>query len=166
MSPRTSLLVLLGTTLAVGCGAEPPESGPRLGLEVTIDRAIADELGSFQVVVLPDGNSRRCGDIQRTCLSQQVKPDEALLLQGTDGKKTRALRFDARLSGGAQEVAVDIPVGRDYVVVIEALSRASPPRFLGSSCNFLESVSATRNEPLIAAPITLVGGECDPTFEP
>jgi hypothetical protein len=133
---------------------------------VTIDRAIADELGAFQVVVLPEGKSRRCGDLQRTCLIQQVKPDEALLLEGTDGKKARALRFNAGLSGGAQEVAVDIPVGRDYVVVIEALSRANPPRFLGSSCNYLDSVSATRNEPLIAAPITLVGGECDPTFGP
>ncbi|HEX8441962.1 hypothetical protein [Archangium sp.] len=167
MSPRTSLLVLLGATLAAGCGAEPSTSGPRLGLEVTINRAIADELGAFQVVVLPEGKSRRCGDIQRSCLAQQVKPDEALLLEGADGKKARALRFNAGLnSNGAQEVAVDIPVGRDYVVVIEALSRANPPRFLGSSCNYLESVSGTRNEPLIAAPITLVGGECDPTFAP
>jgi hypothetical protein len=166
MSPRTSLLVLLGATLAAGCGAEPPTSGPRLGLEVTIDRAIADELGAFQVVVLPEGKSRRCGDIQRTCLTQQFKPEDALLLEGADGKKARALRFNAGLSGGAQEVAVDIPVGRDYVVVIEALSRANPPRFLGSSCNYLDSVSATQNERLIAAPITLVGAECDPTFGP
>lgn len=166
MTPRTRLLALLGATLAAGCGAEPPSSGARLGLDVLIDRAVADELGAFQVVVLPEGQSRRCAELQRTCLNQQVEADEPLLLQGPDGEKARALRFEAGLSGGAQELAVDIPVGRDYVVVIEALSRSSPPRFLGSSCNYLESVSASRNAPLIAAPITLTGGECDPTFAP
>ncbi len=166
MSSRPSFLVLLGATLAAGCGAGPSSSANSLGLELSISRAVADELGAFQVVVLPEGKSRRCGDIQRTCLNQQVKAEEALVLQGPDGAKARALRFEARLRGEAQELAVDIPVGRDYVVVIEALSRANPPRFLGSSCNYLDSVSATRNEPLIAAPITLVGGECDPTFGP
>ncbi len=166
MSPRTCLLVLMAPLLAAGCGVEPPASGNRLGLDVLLDRAVADELGSFQVVVLPEGRSRRCGELQRTCLNQQVEPREALVIQGADGKKGRALRFEAGLSGGAQELAVDIPVGRDYVVFIEALSRSNPPRLLGSSCNYLESVSATGNEPLIAAPISLTSGTCDPTFEP
>ena len=167
MSPRTFLLVLLGATLAAGCGAEPSSSGVPLALDVMIDRAVADELGAFQVVVLPNGQARRCGELQRTCLNQQVKPEEALLLEGLDGKKARALRFTVGLDrNGFQELAVDVPVGRDYVVVIEALSRASPPRFLGSSCNYLESVSAARNEPLIAAAITLTAVECDPTFAP
>ncbi|PTL82435.1 hypothetical protein [Vitiosangium sp. GDMCC 1.1324] len=166
MSPRTSLLVLLGTALAAGCGAESSSSGTSLGLDLLIDRAVADELGAFQVVVLPKGQSRRCAELQRTCLNQQVNPNEALVIQGPDGKKGRALRFNAGLSGGAQELVVDIPVGRDYVVVIEALSRSTPTHFLGSSCNYLESVSATRNEPLIAASITLAASECDPTITP
>ncbi|HEX5749802.1 MAG TPA: hypothetical protein VFZ09_26465 [Archangium sp.] len=165
MSPRPSLLLLLGTTLTAGCGA-PPESGNGFPLELTLSRAVADELGAFQVVVLPEGKSRRCGDLQRTCLNQQVKQDEALVLQGPDGNKARALRFPAGLQSGAQELLVDIPVGRDYVVVIEALSRSNPPRFLGSSCNYLESVSAARNEPLIAAAITPAAVECDPSFAP
>jgi len=78
-------------------------------------------------------------------------------------RKTGGMTADALREAA---LAVDIPVGRDYVVIIEALSRSSPPRFLGSSCNYLESVSSTRNAALIAAPITLVGGECDPTFAP
>jgi hypothetical protein len=166
MSPRPSLLLLLGTTLAAGCGAEPPSSGNSLALELSISRAVADELGAFQVVVLPEGKSRRCSDLQRACVNQQVKQEEALVLQGPDGTKARALRFPAGLRSGAQELAVDIPVGRDYVVIIEALSRSNPPRFLGSSCNYLESVSAARNEPLIATAITLTPVECDPSFAP
>lgn len=166
MSPRT-LLVLCGATLAAGCGAAEPEaSGNHLGLELTIDRAVADELGAFQVVVLPNGKSRKCAELERTCLTQQVDTSTALLLQGPDGKKARALRFNAGLQSNAQQVNVEIPVGRDYAVIIEAVSRSIPPSFLGSSCNYLDTVSSTHNEPLIAAPITLTSVTCDPTFPP
>ncbi len=44
-------------------------------------------------------------------------------------------------------------MGRDYALVIEALSSDNPPRFLGSSCNYLPEVNAGRNEPVLAAPI-------------
>ncbi|WNG25708.1 hypothetical protein F0U62_18045 [Cystobacter fuscus] len=166
MSPRPFLSSLLGATLALGCGA-PPESGTALGLELRLSQSVASAVGAFQVVVLREGRERRCADLQRACVQQQVKSDELVVIQGPDGKKGRALRFSAALSsGGTQELGADIPVGRDYVVIIEALSRDNPPRFLGSSCNYLESVSATRNEPLIAAPITLTAVECDPTIAP
>ncbi|EPX57871.1 putative lipoprotein [Cystobacter fuscus DSM 2262] len=164
MSPRPFLSSLLGATLALGCGA-PSDTG--LGLELRMSQAVASEVGAFQVVVLREGRERRCADLQRTCVQQQVKSDELVVIQGPDGKKGRALRFSAALSDvGTQEMSADIPVGRDYVVIIEALSRANPPRFLGSSCNYLDSVSATRNEPLIAAAITLTAAECDPTIAP
>ncbi|ATB38038.1 lipoprotein [Cystobacter fuscus] len=167
MSPRPFLSSLLGATLALGCGAPPEPSGPGLGLELRLSQAVASEVGAFQVVVLREGRERRCADLQSTCVQQQVKADELVVIQGPDGKKGRALRFPAALSGGGtQDMSADIPVGRDYVVIIEALSRTSPPRFLGSSCNYLGSVSATRNEPLIAAPITLTAVECDPTIAP
>ncbi|HSP77875.1 MAG TPA: hypothetical protein VLQ93_05075 [Myxococcaceae bacterium] len=162
MNPRPFLL-LLGATLA--CGG-PPSSEARLGLDVLLDRAVADELGAFQVVVLPAGRTRNCIELQRTCLSQQVEPQEPLMLRGPDGEEARVLRFPAKLEGGVQELAVDVPVGRDYAVVIEALSGGSPPRFLGSSCNYLSAVNASGNEPLVAAAITLTGGECDPSFSP
>jgi hypothetical protein len=166
MSHRPFLPLLLGATLAAACGPPPESSGTSLGLELRLSQAVASEVGAFQVAVLPEGRERRCADLQRACVRQQVKTDELLVIQGPDGKQARALRFSAVLSGGVQSLSADIPVGRDYVVIIEALSRASPPRFLGSSCNYLDSVNATRNEPLIAAPITLAAVECDPTITP
>ena len=160
-----SSLVLLGAALALGCGA--PSSGPGLAFELFVDRALVDELGAFQVVVLPNGRARNCAELQSTCLNQQVKADEPLLLSDrAGGKQARAVRFPAGLASGAQKVEIDLPVGRNYVVVIEALSKATPPRFLGSSCNYLDSVSATNNDPLITAPITLAATACDPTFAP
>ncbi|OJH39838.1 hypothetical protein [Cystobacter ferrugineus] len=167
MSPRPFLSLLLGATLALGCGAPSESSGTGLGLELRLSQSVASEVGAFQVVVLREGRQRRCADLQRACVQQQVKSDELVVIQGPDGKKGRALRFSAALSdSGTQEMSADIPVGRDYVVIIEALSRTNPPRFLGSSCNYLDSVSATRNEPLIAAPITLTAANCDPTIAP
>ena len=127
--------------LALGCGAPEEPSAPGFGLELRLSQAVASEVGAFQVAVMAEDRTRPCGDIQRTCLNQQVRPDELLLITGADKRPVRALRFTAALTGGApqsQSLNVDIPVGRKYVVVIEALSRTSPPRFLGSSCNYLE----------------------------
>lgn len=169
MSPRPSLLVLLGFTLATGCGpSEPESSGARFGMDLLVDGAVASQLGAFQVLVLPQGQSRNCTDLQRTCLNQQVKPDEPLKLQG-GGQEARALRFSASLQGTTvrtQEMEVEVPVGRDYALVIEALSADNPPRFLGSSCNYLKEVNAGLNPQVLAAPITLTDVECNPTFEP
>jgi hypothetical protein len=163
MSLRTPLLLLLGATLAA-CGAEAPSSGARLGLDVMLDRAVADELDSFQVAVLPDGRSRSCTELQQSCLKERVRAEELLMLRGPNGKESRAPRFSVGLQGGVQELSVEVPVGTDYVVVIEAISRHTPPQLLGSSCNYLAQVNATRNEPLLAAPITLTPMPCDPTF--
>jgi hypothetical protein len=167
MSPRSLLPLLLGATLTAGCGGPDDASSEGLGLELRISQAVASDVGSFQVVVLHATPELRCAELQRKCIREQVKPEELIVLQGPDGKKARALRLPAALSGAAQETSVDIPVGLDYLVIIEALSRTSPPRFLGSSCNYLTSVSAARNERLLTVPINLANAvDCNPTIEP
>ncbi len=170
MSPRPSLLLVLGLTLGAGCGpSEPPLTGARFGLELTLDRAIAGQLGAFQVVVLPNGQSRNCTELQRTCLRTQVKQDELLVLRDSSGRELRALRLPANVQGTtirSQELMLEVPVGRDYALVIEALSTDNPPRFLGSSCNYLQEVNTGQNEPVLTAPMTLAEGSCNPSFDP
>jgi hypothetical protein len=170
MSPRPSLFVLLGFSLAAGCGpVEPASSGARFGLELYVDAAVTGQLGSFQVVVLPNGQSRDCTTLQRTCLRTQVKADEPLVLRDSSGRELRSLRLPANVQGTTirtQDLMVEVPVGRDYALVIEALSMDTPARFLGSSCNYLQEVNAGQNEPVLAAPITLTDGTCNPSFDP
>ncbi|RKH03902.1 hypothetical protein D7V97_25965 [Corallococcus sp. CA053C] len=164
MSHRESLRLLLlcwGAVLA-GCGPEAASDAAALGLEVTLSRAVASQVGAYQVAVLKDGARRNCTELQRTCLSAQVKPDELLELEDVDGRSGRTLRF-ASAPGGA-ELAVDVPVGRDYALVIEALSTDTPARFLGSSCNYLREVNTGTNAAVVAAPIELTVGTCDPLF--
>jgi hypothetical protein len=161
MSLRKPALLLLAALSAAGCGA-PSET--RLALDMSIEQAVADDVGFFQVVVLPEGRTRQCTEVQRTCINQQVDLDELLVLRSASGQEGRALRFSADLQGGTQGIAVDVPVGRNYLLVIEALSRGSPPQFLGSSCNYVDTVNANLNEPLLAAPLTLRNVACDPTI--
>jgi hypothetical protein len=169
MSLRPLPLALLALTLAAGCGEGAAYDGPRFGVELLVEKALADELSAFQLVVLPNGKQRDCTELQKTCLRNQVNQKEALVLTDGKGAEGRALRFPVNLSGtgtSAQDVSIEVPVGRDYVLIIEALSGGTPPRFLGSSCNFLPEVNATGNDPVLAAPMTLNSVACDPTFDP
>jgi hypothetical protein len=168
MSLRPLLLALLAFTLAAGCGEAPPSDGPRFGVELLVDKAVADQLSSFQLVVLTNGKQRDCTEIQKTCLARQVKRDEAVVLNDGKGAEGRALRFPVNLSGTgttSQDVSIEVPVGRDYALIIEAISGDSPPQLLGSSCNYLPEVNASRNDPVLAAPMTLNAVACDPTFD-
>ncbi len=60
-----------------------------------------------------------------------------------------------------------IAPGKDYAVVIEALSKDAPPQLAGSSCNYVKEIVAGDNPQLIAAtivpPATPVA--CDPRVE-
>lgn len=169
MSPRTLLSLLWGVTLCAGCGVpeEAPDEG--LGFELRMSQAVASDVGSFQLVVLRDSPELQCDKLQSRCLREQVRTQDLVLLEGPDGKKARALRFSAALTEGYQSTRVGLPVGRDYLVIIEALSRTSPPRFLGSSCNHLRTVSATGNPNLVTNEINLANApavDCNPTIEP
>jgi hypothetical protein len=167
MSPRPFPLALLVLSLAAGCGEDSTPNTGHFGWELLVDKAIASQLSAFQVAVLPNGRQRNCTDIQKLCLRSQVKLNELLVLRGGKGAEGRALRFPVNLSGTdvtTQDVSIEVPVGRDYALVIEGLSADNPPQFLGSSCNYLPEVNASRNDPVLAAPMTLTSVACDPTI--
>ncbi|WP_044191007.1 hypothetical protein [Hyalangium minutum] len=167
MSPRPLPLALLLLPLAAGCGEDFHPGTARFGVDLLVDKAVASQLSAFQIAVLPNGKQRNCTDLQRMCLRSQVKIDELLVLHDGKGAEGRALRFPVNLTGTGgttQDVSVEVPVGRDYALVIEALSVDNPPQFLGSSCNRLPEVNASRNDPILAEPITLTSVACDPTI--
>ena len=167
MSPRPLPLALLALSLAAGCGGDAPAGSGHFGWELLVEKAVADQLSAFQVAVLPNGKQRNCTELQKQCLRSQVKLDELLMLHDGKGAEGRALRFPVNLSGTdstTQEVSIEVPVGRDYALVIEGVSTDNPPQFLGSSCNYLPEVNANRNTPVLAAPMTLTPVACDPTI--
>ncbi|MCE9672915.1 hypothetical protein LY474_34425 [Myxococcus stipitatus] len=169
MSPSSLKLLPLAALLAA-CG--PESSGPtgRFGLDVVMSSAVANEVHALQVSVLTRGSSRSCTELQTTCLNSQVRREDLVVLEDARGNEGRALRFTVDLaamqSGGSQSLDVDVPVGRDYALVIEAMAVGSPSRFLGSSCNYLKVVNSGTNAPLVAAPLVLTEQSCDPSIAP
>jgi hypothetical protein len=169
MSKHTFPLALLLLSLAAGCGEGSSGGTAYFGVDLLVDKAVAGELAAFQLAVLPGGRQRDCTELQKQCLRQQVKISDLLVLHDGKGAEGRALRFSANLSGTvviSQDISIEVPVGRDYALIIEGISGDSPPRFLGSSCNYLQEVNASRNDPVIAAPMTLTSVDCDPTIGP
>ncbi|AEI68247.1 hypothetical protein [Corallococcus macrosporus] len=165
-------LRLLSPLLLLGLGACGPDAEPvgRFPLALTLERAVANDVQALQVAVVTRGSSRSCIEIERTCLGTQVRRDDLVVLKDAQGREGRALRFPVDLatlqSGGSLELAVEVPVGRDYALVIEAITTGATPGFLGSSCNYLREVNAGDNPPVIAAPLTLTGGDCNPSIAP
>lgn len=156
---------------AVLCACGPDDSTVgRFGLDVTMSRAVASEVHALQVSVLKDGSRRSCTELQRTCLNTQVKREDLVVLEDVRGNEGRALRFTVDLTamqnGAGQALEVDVPVGRDYALVIEAIAVGSPSRFLGSSCNYLKVVNSGDNVPVVAAPLVLTEQSCDPSISP
>ncbi|MBN8472014.1 hypothetical protein JYJ95_36385 [Corallococcus exiguus] len=158
---RPTLLML---ALLAGCGPDAPSEALPLGLDITLSRAVASQVGAYQVAVLKDGTKRNCTELQRTCLSTQVSSGDLLELKDAEGNSGRTLRFPSAPGGAAMGLSVDVPVGRDYALVIEALTADTPTRFLGSSCNYLRVVNSGANATLVAAPIELTAQSCDPVF--
>ncbi len=168
----------LALALTAACGLEEPRPSGRLGFDLLVDRAVSDKVASLQVAVL--AHVKDCSVVGRDCLAAQVAPQKLELETLTDasGRGHKALTFPLALGdGGFQSFAVaGIRAGRDYAVVIEALTRDSPPNLYGSSCTILPEVTAGANKPLVATPVSRFsptdGGTdagataCDPRLEP
>ena len=139
---------LMPVLLAAGvssCGA--PGGGGRLGFELFLERAVPDRVGFLQVALLSKGNSYACDQVQRKCLVDQVKAPALVPLTDPSGKQHLALLFPLALDGGGQELSVSgIPVGENFAVVVEALTKESPPRLYGSYCQFVTEISAGTNQ--------------------
>jgi hypothetical protein len=165
---RLALIALLTLT---ACGP----STPQLQLDFVLSALLADQISELQVSLISNGRSLQMGDcvtVQKTCLVGQVTTDRFIPVQDANGVEHRALRFPLNLkpSGGnsSQDFTVQgIPVGRDYALVIEALSKDSPPKLAGSSCDFVAEITAGTNPRKLAALLKpkTPPVNCDPRVE-
>jgi hypothetical protein len=167
---RAALLLLL-----TACAPERAE--PSFGFSVLLSRATADLLTSFQVSVLANGSQYDCNRVQLACVKSQVPSGGLVPVIDPTRGEARAAIFPMALSPGdagvpaAQQVVLQgITAGTDYAVVIEGISRTSPPRLVGSSCNYLRELRRGENPPLVSAVIPAPPAQgfisdCDPRLE-
>jgi hypothetical protein len=159
----------LALLAACACGAAPTEGD--LAFDLYLSGATADLISAFQVAVVQNGTSAipDCAAAQKKCLVDQLKSTQLAQLTDAEGKPHLAILFPASLKVGTpstQDVtAGGIAPGSNFAVVIEALSKSSPPTLVGSSCNYVQKIDAGRNPTLIAATIANAPVACDPRFE-
>ena len=155
--------------LLLGCGRGTGE--PDLRFDFTLSAALTDTISALQISLLTRGTSLDCTAVQTDCLVKQVTADRFIHVQDGAGADHLALTFPLKLKAGSpsfQDVAIQgIPLGKDYAVVIEALSKDSPPKLAGSSCNYVKEITPGTNPTLIAATISppMVPIACDPRVE-
>ena len=152
------------------CGGSNEEEGGQVGFDIAVSAAAIDDIGEFQLVLLQSAAFSDCGEVARTCLNTQGKDDHLVTFEDGDGNKVKALRITNELTtaGGTRRQDTElrkVPVGKDYFLIIEALSRETTPKLLGTSCTQRVNVRAGQNERQSTNPISLFPGtgvECDP----
>lgn len=167
MSRRLACTLALVSLCA--CGPETHEPGFDLTLAVT--RGLLDQIGAFQVSVVTSDATLDCVAVEKKCLVGQVDASRFIPVRDASGKQARALLFPIKLVAGTpntQDISVQgVPLGKDYAVVVEALSKDSPPRLAGSSCNYVREVTAGTNAAIFAHISLLTpAASCDPRVTP
>lgn len=150
-----ALVFVSAALCALGCGSG--EERARFG--VTVQGLSLGEVGALQVAV---AEKTQCPALINRCLgdSEAVR----VPLRNEQGREVSAIRVPFTAQGAADGGVVaqqqaeiselEVAVGRDYVLVVEALSRANA--FLGSTCVVIPyAVGPGRNEPLQAVTLDL-----------
>jgi len=148
---RALLLFLL-----CSCGPGEP-----LTFEIKLDALNVEEI---QISIVKNGRGLDCIAVQKTCLVDQILNDRFVRVQASNGTEAPAIRFPVT----AKDVTINgIPVGKDYALVIEALTNDKPPKLAGSSCDYLAEIGPGVNPRKLAIPIKAlaVAVACDPRVE-
>ena len=87
-------------------------------------------------------------------MHHQVDAARFVKLKDASGKEVQSLFFPLSLVAGmpsAQDVSLkEVPIGKDYALVIEAVSKDTTPKLAGSSCNYLKELTAGTNAAVFA----------------
>ena len=149
--------------------------GPQLQFNFVLSALLADSIAKLQISIVTKGRSLGDGDcvkVQTTCLVNQLPADRFVPVRDAKGNEVRAVVVDLDVKpvgvNSSQQVVVQgIPLGKDYGLVIEALSKDSPPMLAGSSCNYLQEINPGANPEKLAVTIRPLSPpvNCDPRVD-
>lgn len=158
----------LAATLAfLLCACGPEASGPPFPIELYVSAGLLDQISAFQLSLVTQGSSLDCVTVQKSCIKDQVDPSRFVKMKDANGKDLAARTFPITLTAGTpntQDVSLSsVPVGKDYALIVEALSKEPTPRLAGSACNYLQTLTAGNN-PAVFAKIEVLNpaAACDP----
>lgn len=139
---------LLFPLLLAACG--PGHDAPAFPIELVVSAALRDDIQAFQLSLVTNGSALDCVTVQKSCIKDQVDAARFVPLKDASGKSAPSLSFplDTLMSGSpsTQDVSLkELPVGRDFALVVEAVSTDATPRLAGSSCNYLRELTVGNN---------------------
>lgn len=166
----TRLVPLLALALA-GCGPQLAP-GPGFDIELVVNRGLLDQVSAFQVSLVTKGTTAvpDCVAAQKLCIKDQVDAARFVMLKDASGVSRKAIVAPINLKTGmpnTQDLTLqELPLGKDFALVVEALSKESPPRLAGSSCTYVKELTAGTN-PTAVAKIELLTPPvmCDPRLQ-
>ncbi len=133
--------------LACACG--PTTSGPGFDVDLVTSAGLLDQLSAFQISLVTQGSTLDCVAVEKTCLKSQVAASRFVPLTDASGKTRKALLVPLMLVAGTPSVQTlnltNLAPGKDFALVIEAVSKDSPARLAGSSCSFVKELTTGTN---------------------
>jgi hypothetical protein len=158
----TPLILMLSA-----CGV-PVASEPHISLELAVSKALADDISGFQVAIIANAkaNNLDCVAAQKSCIKNQINAAQFVPL---DDRKSKGLFFPLKLVPGTpntQDVKLKgLPIGKDFALVVEAISTNSP-RLVGSSCQFIPELVVGESNMVLPSKIAILSppANCDPRF--
>ncbi|MGV3621567.1 MAG: hypothetical protein ACO1OB_12155 [Archangium sp.] len=161
-------IALLFSVVFAACG--PESTAPQFPIEFVVSAALRDDISAFQLSLVTNGSSLDCVTVQKSCIKDQVASTRFVALKDASGKSVQAVSFDlASLMAGSpstQDVSLkELPVGKDFALIVEAVSTDSTPRLAGSSCSYIRELTAGNNA-MVSARIEKLDprAACDPRF--
>jgi hypothetical protein len=141
----------------VGCG--PESQAPAFPIELYVTAGLLNDIQSFQLSLVTRGSTLDCVQVQKSCIKDQVDATRFVKLKDTAGKDAQAAVFPISLMTGSpntQDVSLhDLPLGKDFALIVEAVSKEPTPRLVGSSCNYVKELTAGTNAAVAARIETL-----------
>jgi len=155
--------------LLSACG--PAASGGGVDMQLFVQAGLLDVISGFQVALVKSGSTLDCVAAQKTCIKGQVDATRFVPVKDSKGAQKKALFFPINLVAGTpntQDVSLDgLSPGKDFAVIVEAVSKDTPARLTGSSCNYVQQISVGQNAAVSAhietfpTPVT-----CDVRIDP
>ncbi len=154
--------------LSLGLWACGPETaGPTFPIELYVSAGLNDQLSGFVISLVKSGSGLDCVAVQKGCIKDQVDATRFVKLKDAAGKESASLALPLSLTAGmptSQDLTLkELPLGKDFALVIEAVSKDPTPKLSGSSCNYLKELTAGTNAAVVAQIELLTpAASCDP----
>lgn len=163
---RLALPFAASLALLAGC-AESPASGPSLPLGVVMDAATAQTIAELQFTFVSPRDRFFCLDHRDQCATQWISTDQPLRLVNEDGSThpSRRIALSADPAGTSFSIT-GVPPTKSVVLIVEGLTKDSPPKLAASQCVDIAEIVSGDNA---AVTVQLVKKspplDCDPRFE-